>query len=74
MDRTSGAIEILAGGELARVPLPVARRTVVIHGVARDVGHCLGGASQEAWPADDDCEFAFIVELLDGVGFVQASP
>src|SRR5207244_5245688 len=60
----AGAREVLAGGPLDGVALPVAHRAVVVAAVAGDVipGILLG--NPPSGPADDDRDLRLVVEVL----------
>src|SRR5207247_6895292 len=61
---TASAGEVLAGGPLDGVALPVAHRAVVVAAVAGDVipGILLG--NPPSGPADDDRDLGLVVEVL----------
>ena len=60
----AGRHEILAGGELRGVPLPVANAAVIIAGIAGDVAQRRLARNAAAGLADDHGHLAFIIETL----------
>ena len=59
----AGRKEVLAGGERVR-DLIVAHRGIVEAGIARDMIHGHIACNVAAWFADDQRQFAFIVEVV----------
>ena len=60
----AAAVEILARRILVGVALEVAHRAVIIAGIAGNMGQRVGGRDVTARLADDESQFAFIIELV----------
>ena len=64
----AGVGEVLAGSELAAMPLPLADGAVVVAAIAGDDAHGVGFRDVPGGLADDDGEFGLEVERVGGVG------
>src|SRR4029077_5750364 len=61
---SAGLRKILAGRELMRVPLKIAKAALVVTGVSCDVVPGILAGDVAAWLADDDGEFALEIEIF----------